>query len=204
MSCSLGSGSRSRTGGLTADGRWAEGTLGVAAGVLRVTPESAGEEQPYRHRSGVVAVFDGRLDNRDELLSALLSNDVTAGDPDVALVAEAYVTWGDRFPERLNGEYALAVLDPTSRRVLLARDVVGTRSLVFGQTPAGDVVFGSEAKALFAHPRVERTEPRRRGRVPPRRERPGDALGQLLRAVRSGAARGDRARRGAGITWRTH
>ena len=95
--------------GPDADGRWVEGTLGVAAGVLRVTPESAEEEQPYRHRSGVVAAFDGRLDNRDELLSAL--PDATTRDPDVALVAEAYVAWGDRFPQRLNGEYALAVLD---------------------------------------------------------------------------------------------
>jgi asparagine synthase (glutamine-hydrolysing) len=76
---------------------------------------------------------------------------VTTGDPDVALIADAYVRWGDRFPQRLNGEYALAVLEPSSRRVLLARDVVGTRLLVFGETSAGDVVFGTEAKALLAH-----------------------------------------------------
>ena len=82
--------------GPDADGRWAEGTLGVAAGVLRVTPESTDEEQPYRHRSGVVAVFDGRLDNRDELLSAL--PEAKTRDPDVALISEAYVAWGDRFP----------------------------------------------------------------------------------------------------------
>jgi asparagine synthase (glutamine-hydrolysing) len=134
--------------------RWRDGTLGVAAGVLRVTPESLGEEQPYHHRSGVVAVFDGRLDNREELLSALPSNDVSADDSDVALVAAAYATWGDRFPGRLNGEYAIAVFDPRPRTLLLARDVVGTRSLVFSTISTGDVVFGSEAKALLAHPSV--------------------------------------------------
>ena len=46
------------------------------------------------------------------------------------------------------------MLDRNSRRLLLARDVVGTRLLVFSKTPAGDVLFGSEAKALFADPSV--------------------------------------------------
>ena len=138
--------------GPDATGRWCDGPMGVAAGVLRVSPESSDEEQPFRHASGALAVFDGRLDNRSEILSSLPSNDLTSRDPDVALVAEAYLAWGDRFPERLNGEYALALLDPKSRRVLLARDVVGTRLLVFGETPAGDVIFASEAKALLSHP----------------------------------------------------
>ena len=140
--------------GPDATGRWCDGPMGVAAGVLRVSPESSDEEQPFRHRSGVMAVFDGRLDNRPELLSTLPSNDLTSRDADVVLVAEAYIAWGDRFPERLNGEYALAVLDPKSRRVLLARDVVGTRSVAFSETGGGDVVFASEAKALFAHPSI--------------------------------------------------
>jgi asparagine synthase (glutamine-hydrolysing) len=131
-----------------------EGTLGVAAGVLRVTPESADEEQPYHHRSGAVAVFDGRLDNRAELVSTLPSNEVPGDAPDVALVAEAYATWGDRFPERLNGEFALAILDPRSGSALLARDAVGTVSLLFARTTAGDVIFASEAKALLRHPLV--------------------------------------------------
>ena len=136
------------------EGRWSEGVLGLAAGVLRVTPESAGEEQPYRHRSGVVVVFDGRLDNRAEVVSALRSNGLDSHEPDVALVAEAYTKWGERFPERLNGEFALAVIDPMSRSVLLARDPVGTRPLAFAQTTSGDLVFGSEIKAILAHPAV--------------------------------------------------
>lgn len=136
-------------------GRWRDGTLGVAAGVLRVSPESIEEEQPFRHESGVVVVFDGRLDNREELLSAFPSGAVVGKHhPDVVLVAEAYAAWGDRFPERLNGEYALAVLDPRRFRVILARDVIGTRTLHFTRTSAGDVVFGSEAKSLLIDQKV--------------------------------------------------
>lgn len=48
---------------------WTKGPVGLACQLMRVTPESLTETQPLVHPSGAVAVFDGRLDNREELLA---------------------------------------------------------------------------------------------------------------------------------------
>ena len=50
---------------------WIQGPIGLACQLFRVTPEASTEIQPHVHCSGVVLVFDGRLDNRDELLRIL-------------------------------------------------------------------------------------------------------------------------------------
>lgn len=132
-------------------GRWFEGRAGLAAGVLRVTPQSATEELPRRHApSGVVAALDGRIDNRTELLTAI---GLPAGMPDVDLAVEAYLRWGEGFLQRLVGEFALAIVDSSRGSLLLARDPVGTRPLYVWRSPH-ELVFGSEIKALLRHPRV--------------------------------------------------
>ena len=63
-------GSRQSHRGPDEAGRWVEGPVGLACQILRVAPESAAGFQPVVHRSGVVAVFDGRIDNREDFLSA--------------------------------------------------------------------------------------------------------------------------------------
>jgi asparagine synthase (glutamine-hydrolysing) len=136
------------------EGHWLDGPVGLACQLNRVTPESAAETQPLSHPAGAVAVFDGRLDNREELLSRLTpAPGVDKDAPDPALVLAAYGAWGQRFPEYLNGDFALAVFDPRRQQLLLARDAIGVRPLYYCQM--GDIfLFASEIKALLAHPQV--------------------------------------------------
>jgi asparagine synthase (glutamine-hydrolysing) len=135
-------------------GEWVQGPVGLACQLLRVTPESLHEVQPLVHPSGAVIVFDGRLDNREELLSHLKGAWGAEPDsPDPALVLAAYASWGERFPEYLNGDFALAVFDPNRRQLFLARDTMGIRPLYYHRT--GDTfLFASEIKAILAHPGV--------------------------------------------------
>jgi asparagine synthase (glutamine-hydrolysing) len=51
---------------------------------------------------------------------------------------------------RCNGEFALAWWEPAQRRLTLARDRFGVRPLLYAQLEDGSLVFGSEARALFA------------------------------------------------------
>jgi asparagine synthase (glutamine-hydrolysing) len=100
------------------------------------TPESTMETQPYRSVLGPVLTWDGRLDNRDELISelhALLTDDRT----DVAIVMAAYERWGIRGFAKLLGDWALALWDPRENALLLARDFIGTRQLFYHRTPNG-------------------------------------------------------------------
>lgn len=136
------------------EARWIEGPIGLACQLLRVTPEAATETQPLVHSSGAVIVFDGRLDNREELLASLRRSPGVSGDsPDPALVLAAYEIFGKRFPERLNGDFALGLFDPNRRRLLLARDAIGIRPLYYCRV-RDTFLFASEIKALLAHPQV--------------------------------------------------
>jgi asparagine synthase (glutamine-hydrolysing) len=136
------------------EGRWVQGPVGLACRLLRVTPESSAETQPLVHVSGTVVVFDGRLDDRDELLALLGGTpDISDNSPDPALVLAAYAAFGDRFTEHLNGDFALALFDPKGQRLLLARDAIGIRPLYYAR--AGNAfLFATELKAVLAHPKL--------------------------------------------------
>ncbi|MDP3774181.1 MAG: asparagine synthase-related protein [Gemmatimonadales bacterium] len=132
------------------EGRRVAGPAGFAWQHLWVTPEETGEVQPPVGRSGAMLVMDGRLDNRDELLGALRLPPTVS---DAACVLAAYEAWGERFPGRLNGDFALAVFDERQRRLLLVRDPIGVRPLYYFRSDRLGA-FASEIKALLAHPEI--------------------------------------------------
>ena len=72
----------------------------------------------------------------------------TTGDMEVILPLAA--RHGDTFLDRLNGMYGLALFDPRTHRLLLARDRLGVKPLYWSRLPGGGVVFASEIKPLFA------------------------------------------------------
>jgi asparagine synthase (glutamine-hydrolysing) len=72
-------------------------------------------------------------------------------ESDTEVVLRAYLEWGDRFVDRLNGMFALAIWDTRREELLLVRDRLGIKPLYYAPTPHG-VLFGSEPKAILAHP----------------------------------------------------
>ena len=99
-----------------------------------------------------VMTYSGEAYNYRELkaeLAAAGHRFVTESDTEVVL--HAYLEWGDGFVERLNGMFALAIWDTRREELLLVRDRMGIKPLYYAPTPHG-VLFGSEAKAILAHP----------------------------------------------------
>ena len=120
-----------------------------------VTPEEVGERQPLVdiHRQCYL-VFDGRLDNRQELLQALDRDDETGRSlSDATLVLLAYEQWAEAGIARLLGPFALALYDVAHRRVICARDAVGDRTL-FYYLSSKLLIVASEEQAVLAHPAV--------------------------------------------------
>lgn len=128
--------------------------VGLGCRFSRQAPQSASERQPLVRRPGVALVFDGRLDNREELIAALRDgHDVSTHTSDPALAAAAYEAFGVEVAARLNGDFALVVFDPREHRLVLARDAIGVRPMYYRHTRES-LIFASEIKALLMHPQV--------------------------------------------------
>jgi asparagine synthase (glutamine-hydrolysing) len=132
-----------------------DGTAALGSCLARTTPESASEIQPAVADDGTMLVFDGRIDDRDELIAALASRiRVPTEASDSTLALAAYRAFGNDFPVRLTGDFALGLFDARRRRMILARDGVGGRPLYYFAT-ARLFLFASEIKAIVSHPSAE-------------------------------------------------
>lgn len=112
------------------EGFLCQGNFGILYRAFCTTKESRREAQPYVNSRGLTVTWDGRLDNRDELINDLhksLSSETT----DVEIVAVAYETWGGECFRRLSGDWAVSIFDPAERTVLLVKDFLGTRHLYY-------------------------------------------------------------------------
>lgn len=132
---------------------------GVGLGHRRLQViDLAGSRQPMATPSGShVLVYNGEVYDFRELRRELEAEGETfrtAGDTEVVLTA--LVRWGERALARFNGMFALALWDARERTLLLARDRMGEKPLHYARLADGTVLFGSELRALRAHPALPR------------------------------------------------
>jgi asparagine synthase (glutamine-hydrolysing) len=104
--------------------------------------------------SGLVLLFDGRLDNRAELRQFLRKKGFDSSlSRDSEIVAAAYRHWGDECPGNLLGDFAFALWDKRHKRLFCARDPCGARPFYFTCT-AHYFAFASSDEALAQLPGV--------------------------------------------------
>ena len=107
--------------------------------------------QPMANEDGSVwTVVNGEIFNYVELraeLQRLGHRFRTRSDSEV--IVHAYEAYGERFVDRLNGQFAIALWDTRRERLILARDRVGIRPL-FYTSGGGRMLFASEIKAILA------------------------------------------------------
>jgi asparagine synthase (glutamine-hydrolysing) len=113
-------------------------------------------EQPVADESGeIVAVFNGELYNFRDLRAGLAGHEIR-GTGDTPVIPHLYEQHGEDFVERLEGMFALAVWDASRERLLLARDRLGKKPLVWTRLDDGTLAFASELKALLEVPGLRR------------------------------------------------
>ncbi len=132
---------------------------GVGLGHRRLSIiDVAGSPQPMASADGrAMLVFNGEIYNYRELREELRSGGAmfhTDGDSEVILAA--YQRWGVGCLPRLHGMFAFAIYDLEQRSLLLARDRLGVKPLFMAPLSDGSLIFGSELKALTAHPLLRR------------------------------------------------
>jgi asparagine synthase (glutamine-hydrolysing) len=100
---------------------------------------------------GGLLVYNGEVYNHPELRKELQGRGESFSTTcDTEVVLRLLERDGLDALERLNGQFAFAWWQPGQRRLTLVRDRFGVRPLHYAMLPDGTLVFGSEAKALFA------------------------------------------------------
>lgn len=146
-------------------GAWVDPTAGIALGHRRlsIVDLSAAGHQPMTSNGGrYVIVFNGEIYNHMAIrrdLERRSGSTSWRGHSDTETLLAAVETWG--FEEalcRTVGMFAIALWDREQRTLSLARDRLGEKPLYYGWQGTGErrvLVFGSELKALRAHPAFE-------------------------------------------------
>jgi asparagine synthase (glutamine-hydrolysing) len=131
--------------------------LGLGHRRLAIIDLASGR-QPLFSPDGTVAVsYNGEIYNFRDVrhqLEALGHRFRTQCDTEV--IVHAWQAWGESCVERFRGMFAFAVWDRNRQVLFLARDRLGVKPLYYADLPDGRFVFGSELKALLAHPAVPR------------------------------------------------
>lgn len=100
-------------------------------------------------------VYNGELYNTEEIRKALLKRGYSFQSySDTEVLLTSYIEWGEKCVEHLNGIFAFAIWDQFKEQLYIARDRLGVKP-IFYREESGSLLFGSEIKAILAHPKVK-------------------------------------------------
>jgi len=137
-------------------GMHVDGSFGMSMRRLSIIDLDTGDQPMFNEDGTVAVIFNGEVYNYRELRAGLESRGHkfrTKSDTEV--IVHLYEERGADLADALCGMFAIAVWDASRRRLLLVRDRLGVKPLYYAEH-AGELLFGSEIKALFAAADVPR------------------------------------------------
>ncbi len=138
-------------------GEYLEKNIGLSQTRLTIRDLKGGNQPIIRHRNGYTyaIVYNGEIYNTDELNKELIKKGYEfETTTDTETILYAYMEYGEKCAEMLNGIFAFAIWDSKTEKLYLFRDRNGIKPL-FYTISGSTLVFGSEIKALFCHPLVK-------------------------------------------------
>ncbi len=132
-------------------------SVGLGHRRLSIIDLSPAGRQPMSNEDGTVWItYNGEIYNHAALRADLEQRGHTyRSRTDTETLVHLYEEEGPDLVHRIEGDFAIAIWDETKRRLFLARDRLGVKPLYYARLP-GLLLFGSEIKAILAHPRMER------------------------------------------------
>ena len=126
---------------------------------LAIVDLTSGQQPQTNEDRSLWVVFNGEIYNHKDLRKSLLQagHQFATDHSDTETIVHLYEEYGDEWPRLagVNGMFGIALWDANRRRLVLYRDFIGKKPL-YWTVAGGELVFASEIKALWAHPRVER------------------------------------------------
>jgi asparagine synthase (glutamine-hydrolysing) len=133
-----------------------DGIASLGAARLSIV-DRAGGKQPFElgfHGNRGFLVYNGEIYNFSQLRSQLATQGIQFNTRcDGEAVLAAHLCWNLRAVDKFDGMFAYAFWHPESSRLLLVRDRLGIKPLFYADF-GDELVFASEPKALFCHPRI--------------------------------------------------
>ncbi len=127
-------------------------TVGFAQRKMQIAGRSSKAYRPIDSiNNRVSCIMDGEILNCVEIKDELIDYPFQT-DQDSEVIIAAYMKWGIDFVKKLEGEFAIALLDREDNSVYLIRDRMGMRPLYYYMSEDGSVVFASELKAIMKYP----------------------------------------------------
>lgn len=129
---------------------WRNGSYALGYFKSFLTPEARYEKQPLFSKCGnYVVVADARIDDRENLMNRLqIPTTLRNTTPDSELIIQAYEKWGENCCANLIGNWAFAILDLQQKKWILSRDIMGSYSIYYYDSPKV-FVFSSSIKTLL-------------------------------------------------------
>jgi asparagine synthase (glutamine-hydrolysing) len=123
---------------------------------LKIIDLDSGNQPILTEDGDTGIVFNGEIYNHLELRAELekLGHRFTSHS-DTETVLRAFLQWDKDCFSRMRGMFAVALWTKSKKRIVLARDRMGIKPLYIARI-AEDLFFGSELKALFVHPEIDR------------------------------------------------
>jgi len=138
------------------EGYWAEGGVGLAMRRLSIIDLEGGHQPVCNETGDVWTVFNGEIYNFAELREDLIRRGHRFNShTDTEVIVHLYEEEGRDFVQHLRGMFAIALWDAKKRLFYLYRDRLGIKPLHYWHKN-GQLVFGSELKAILAFPEVEK------------------------------------------------
>jgi len=138
-------------------GTWMHGPIGLGHVRLSILDLSKQGHQPAitADQQGII-IYNGEVYNFREMRSQLEESGFSfSSNSDTEVVLYALHHWGpEKAIRKFNGMFAFAYYDLRDKTLWLGRDRLGIKPLFITRT-TNSLVFGSEIKALLAHPDVQ-------------------------------------------------
>ncbi|MCY7375612.1 MAG: asparagine synthase (glutamine-hydrolyzing) [Pyrinomonadaceae bacterium] len=140
------------------DGFYINENVGLAMRRLSIIDIAHGKQPIHNHDKTKWIVFNGEIYNFQELREDLERRGHRFyTNSDTEAIVHAYDEYGADCVQHLRGMFAFAIWDETDKSLFIARDRIGKKPVLYAHQSNGDLIFGSEFRALLAHPDISKT-----------------------------------------------
>jgi asparagine synthase (glutamine-hydrolysing) len=133
------------------DGQYLNGRVGLGFRRLSIIDLSGGHQPMANEDETVWIAYNGEIFNHAEHRAPLEARGHRFRTrSDTEAIVHLYEEHGSTCPRELRGMFGFAIWDEKRKALLLARDRSGIKPMFYATTPGGDLIFGSEIKAILA------------------------------------------------------